>query len=317
MDEDDPIRIDTEGITVTKRYEPDDFAVPTISFEIRSTRKQPGRIRLEERVPDEFPIKGIGFHPDYDSERWTAHAEGRLVFESRIEPETTLITVYGIRIEDDEEAAKFMSEPELTVQGIESAGSAHSGSMEIVADGAGDAIPVPVSHVTTVGTESTTTETAGVGATLAAELRAGTLSDADRTTLADALFESESESERVQLTHLQSRVSELEAYTEAFESFLDDNGTGEQLVAELQDGLKELRGEVGSIDSSIDEALTKQTEGIDALESDLDAMEATLGDHDDLAADIDAVSDDLDAIYEEVDELRTWREQLGVAFGSE
>lgn len=312
MDRDEPVRIDTDGITVTKRYEPDDFAVPTISFEIRSTRKQPGKIRLEEHVPEEFPIKGIGFHPDYDSERWTAHKDGRLVFESQLEPETTLITVYGIRIENDDEATAFMSEPELRVGEIE---SEHSDEMEIVADGAGDAIPVPVSHVTTVGTESTAHKS--VGATLAAQLRAGELSDADRKTLAEAFFEGGSESEQVQLTHLQSRVSELEAYTGAFENFLDENGTGEQLVAELQSGLKELRGEVESIDSSIDEVLTAQAETIDALESDLDSMEATLGDNKDLAADIDAVSDDLDAIYEEVDELRTWREQLGVAFGGE
>jgi hypothetical protein len=315
MDKDEPIRINTDGTTVTKRYEPDDFAVPTISFEIHSTRKQGGKLRLEEDVPEEFPIKGIGFHPDYDSECWTAHEEGRLVFESRIEPETTLTTVYGIRIENDEEAMAFMNEPELTVSGIESSEPKYSGETEIVADGAGDAIPVPVSHVRTVGTGSTATRE--IGAALAAELRAGTLSDADRKTLAEAFSDCGSESERVQLAHLQSRVSELEAYTGAFEGFLDDNGTGEQLVAELQGGLENLRGEVESIDSSIDESLTAQNEAIDALESDLGSMEATLCDHEDIAADIDAVSDDLDAIYEDVDELRTWREQLGVAFGGE
>lgn len=317
MDKDEPIRVNADGITVTKRYEPDDFAVPTIGFEIRSTRKQIGTIRLEERVPDEFPINGIGFHPDYDSDRWTAHAEGRLVFESQLEPETTLITVYGIRIESDEEATAFMTEPELTVQGIEAVEPERSDTMEIITDGAGDAVPVPVSHVETVSSEPAATETAHVGATLAAELRGGILSAADRKTLADAFSGDESESKQVQLTHLQSRVSELEAYTDAFESFLDANGTGEQFVKELRCELDELRTEVETINSSIDETIVKQTDAIATLESDLGSIEATLGDHDDLAEDITAVSDDLDAIYDEVGELRTWREQLGVAFGSE
>lgn len=300
MDRDDPIRIDMEDVTVTKRYEPTEFAVPTISFEIHSTRKTPAEIRLEDRVPDEFPIEGVGFHPDYDSECWTAHEEGRLVFESRIEPETTLITVYGIRIDDDEEAEAFMDEPELTVGTTEPARAEQGGETAIVADGAGNTAPVPVSHVTTVDAESATGKS--IGAALAAELRTGELSEADRKTLGDALCTGEPESERAQLTHLQSRVSELEAYTDAFETFLDQNGTGEQLVAELQGGLDDLQ---------------KEVETINALESDLGSIEARIGDQDDLAADIDAVSDDLDAIYEDVDELRTWRDQLGVAFGSE
>ena len=81
----------------------------------------------------------------------------------------------------------------------------------------------------------------------------------------------------MQLTHLQSRVSELEAYTDAFESFLDANGTGEQFVKELRCELDELRTEVETIDSSIDETIVKQTDAIATLESDLGSIEATLG----------------------------------------
>ncbi|MEM4781537.1 MAG: hypothetical protein QXG03_08270, partial [Halalkalicoccus sp.] len=318
MDEAEPIRTDSEGVAVTKRYEPDDFAVPTISFEIRSSRSSPAKIRLEDRVPEGFPIEGIGFHPEYDSERWTAHEDRRLVFESEIEPETTVVTVYGIRIDDDEEAVAFMNEPVLSVDGREEPTSEpEAPAASVVTDGGGDAIPVPVSHVTTVG-DSAPTEADSIAAALARELRSGSVSRADREALGKAFAAggTEGESERIQIDHLQSRVSELEAYTEAFESFLDENGTGDRLVADLQGGLSELREDVEVMDTELDEAIERHEATIASLESDLADLDGAIGDRDDIAADIDAVSDDLDALYEDVDELRTWRDQLGMAFGS-
>lgn len=319
MEPDEPLRIETEGVTVTKRYEPEEFAVPTISFEIHSARETSTEIRIEERVPEEFPIEGIGFHPEYDSDRWTAYEDGRLVFESPIEPETTVVTVYGIRITDDEEWKPFMTDPELTVceAGLT---EIQSDGVAVVADGAGDAIPVPVTHAETVEPDSAMVpqnRTEGVAAALAEELRAGTVSAADRETLREALGATEPESETVQLRHLQARVSELEAYTDAFEGFLDEHGTGEQLVSELQGGLNDLRDGVEALDSEVAESATERQVAIDAMEEDLDSIDAAIGNPEDIAADIDAVSADLDALYEQVDELRTWREQMGVAFGNE
>ncbi|WP_245998641.1 hypothetical protein [Halalkalicoccus subterraneus] len=114
----DPLRVEAEGVTVTKRYEPERFAVPTIGFEIRSTRETPVEVRLEEGVPDSFSPAAIGLHPDYDDEQWTI-TEERLVFESRIDPGTTVVTVYGIRISDDADATAFMNRPEVTVDPVE------------------------------------------------------------------------------------------------------------------------------------------------------------------------------------------------------
>lgn len=129
MEMDGPLRIEAEGVTVAKRYEPEEFAVPTIAFEIRSTRRTPATIRLEERIPDSFSPSAIGFHPEYDDERWTNGDDG-LVFESRIEPDTTVITIYGIRITDDVDAAAFMNRPELTVDPVEPADRPAFGTAE-------------------------------------------------------------------------------------------------------------------------------------------------------------------------------------------
>lgn len=114
----DPLRIESKGVTVTKRYEPEAFAVPTISLEIRSTQELPAEVRLEEPIPESFSPDGIGFHPDFDDDQWSIGDE-RLVFEGRIDPETTLVTIYGIRIENDEDAKAFMNRPELAVSVME------------------------------------------------------------------------------------------------------------------------------------------------------------------------------------------------------
>lgn len=312
MEPNEPLCVEAEGITVTKRYEPDDFAVPTIGFEIRSERNTAVEVRLEERLPEEYPVEGVGFHPEYDSERWTAHSEGRLVFESALDPGTTLVTVYGVRIVDDEDSAAFMTEPELAVRPIDA--EEPDAAVEVIADGAGDAMPVTVTRVEN-GTADSNAES--VAAALAAELRSGSVSAADRETLRELVEVNEPERERVRIDHLQARVSDLEAYSDAFEAFLDENGTGERLVEELQAGVDDLRGEVAAIDAHVEEAIDRRNETIDALESDLAALEETIEDRNGVAADVDAVGEDLDALYDEVDELRTWRDQVGMAFGSE
>ncbi|MFC6906441.1 hypothetical protein [Halalkalicoccus tibetensis] len=305
-------RIEAEGVSVTKRYEPEEFAVPTIAFEIRSTRSTAAEVRIEEPLPEGYPVEGVGFHPKYDSERWTAHPDGRLVFESRIEPETTVVTIYGLRIEDDEAAAAFMAEPDLTVR---ARSPEPDPAIEVVADGTGETLPVPVRLVEDRVTESPATPGGSVAAALAAELRAGVVSREDREALREALDAGGSESERVRVSHLQARVSDLEAYTAAFEGFLDENGIAEALVEELRNGLEELRADVEEFGTEVRALAGEQRSALDSVAVEIDALAAEVDDRGDVAADVDAVSDDLDALYNQVDELRAWREQMGAAFG--
>lgn len=230
MAADETPRIETEGVAVNNGYGPEEFAVPSIAFEIRSERSSAAEIR-------------IGFHPAYDGERWSAHDDGRLVFEDRIEPETTVVTVYGIRISDDETAARFMTEPDLTVRAVE---VAPNPSIEMVADGAGETLPVVAAPGGDEGVAPVSPSGDGVAAALAAELRAGTVTDEDRETLRDA----------------------LEAYGAAFEGFLDENGTAEALGAEI--------GAVADEQRSALAAAVDDHEGItadvDAVSDDLDAL---------------------------------------------
>jgi uncharacterized protein YoxC len=112
-DPDIPVSVTTGEVRVGKAFEPDRFPVPAIAFEIESLADEPIRIRLVDDIPESFPMEGVGFHPDYEGDNWTAYRDNRVAYERTIEPGEAVLTVYGIRIDDPEEAEDFLDNPEI------------------------------------------------------------------------------------------------------------------------------------------------------------------------------------------------------------
>jgi len=110
--ESDPsVSVSTGEVRVGKAFEADRFPVPAIAFEIESLAEDPVRIRLVDHIPESFPMEGVGFHPDYDSDNWTAYRDHRVAYERTLDPDESVLTVYGIRIDDPSEAEAFLDEP--------------------------------------------------------------------------------------------------------------------------------------------------------------------------------------------------------------
>jgi len=65
------VQIASDGVTVTKRFEADEFPVPAIAFNFESRRSEPVTVRLSDVVPDDVAVEDLGFHPEYGSEYWT------------------------------------------------------------------------------------------------------------------------------------------------------------------------------------------------------------------------------------------------------
>ena len=122
-----------DGIRVEKRFNPDEFAVPTIQFTIVSEREDRADITLSDQIPAEFPMDGVGFHPDYEGGHWS-YGEGCVTFEWSIEPGESVTTVYGIRIAEPSEVVPFLAEPELAEISPVADGSGPSEPREIDAD---------------------------------------------------------------------------------------------------------------------------------------------------------------------------------------
>jgi predicted nucleic acid-binding Zn-ribbon protein len=102
--------VDEDGIRVEKSFTDDAFPVPAVTYELSSTRDDPVRVRIVDRIPESFPMDRIGFHPEYESENWTAYKDHRVEFERVLDPGDTVETVYGIR-DDDPDLDGFLGTP--------------------------------------------------------------------------------------------------------------------------------------------------------------------------------------------------------------
>jgi len=99
-------------VTVTKRFEADEFPVPAIAFNFESRRSEPVTVRLSDVVPDDVAVEDLGFHPEYGSEYWTID-DDEISFEREIEPDGEYTTVYGIRATGTDNVEQFLTEPQF------------------------------------------------------------------------------------------------------------------------------------------------------------------------------------------------------------
>ncbi|MCG1002828.1 MULTISPECIES: hypothetical protein [Halobacterium] len=443
--------VETDGVTVSKFFNAEDFPVPAVAFDVDSSRDDAVTLRIVDEIPDEFGIDQIGFHPEYGSEHWTASGDGVVRFEREIEPGESFTTVYGVRMEEGQDETPFLSAPTVELDGEDIDDVVPPESTDVVRELAGgdrDTVPGLEDDAEEAGLEadiegsiesleeedaeilegdvdlgdepsddeeldtedeafeaepepSTEPESEGFGgeqpepdaddeeplaepeaegfgeeeadteepaelepepapssvgfdagdlvATLAEAIRNDEVSDDDLETLQDA-FGGVPNSTQVEIEHLQSRVSELEAYTDALEEFLDEEGTAQQLVSDVEDevaslsaALDDLDDELGEVEASVEDAAGDREqlrervadveaevdavddlhEDVERLRGDVDAIDERLEDTEDAVMEVDELEDDLDDVSEDledledhVDEIEEWRSQLSDVFGA-
>lgn len=143
---------------------------------------------------------------------------------------------------------------------------------------------------------------------LAVELREGNASDEAVGTLRRHLTPDTPASDVAKLDHCLTRIGELEAYVDALEEFLDEDGTAQTL-------LKDLRQEIGAVEERLDEfddrlgvlqdqqtsfedrlaEVESEAEGVDDLREQLTATRAEFADFD---AELREIRTDLDHVEE-------------------
>lgn len=148
------------------------------------------------------------------------------------------------------------------------------------------------------GPSRTGTET--VVSALAAEIRAGDVDASDldllREELGPAVDDGVPTSVEVRLERLQSRTDDLAAYTDALAEFLDEEGTGRELIEGFREDISAVGEDLDAVEAELEDAsehrsaLTDEVEGLTARQASLSA--ATYG----IAAgqaDVVAETDDL------------------------
>jgi len=106
------VSVSSDGVTVDKRFEEDEFPVPAIAFEIQSSRSETVTVTIVDEVPEDVAVEDLGFHPEYGSEYWTID-EDQITFEREVEANSEYTTVYGIRATGTDDVEKFLTQPRI------------------------------------------------------------------------------------------------------------------------------------------------------------------------------------------------------------
>ncbi|MFB6122864.1 MAG: hypothetical protein ABEJ78_05335 [Haloferacaceae archaeon] len=125
-DLDVPVTVREGDLEVEKSFAADRFPVPAITFTISSAADDPVHLRLVDDIPDSFSMEGIGFHPDYESDNWTAYRDHRVEYVRTLDPGEEVETVYGIRVDDLDRVEEFVRTP--TVELLDESASPGGGA---------------------------------------------------------------------------------------------------------------------------------------------------------------------------------------------
>lgn len=336
----DPVTVSSDGVTVAKRFEADEFPVPAIAFRIDSRREEAVTVKLVDTVPEDVAVEDLGFHPEYGSEYWTIDDQ-QITFERDFEPDSEYTTVYGIRSTGTDNVEQFLTEP--TIETVDPPLDEEEGdvldesSSDVVKDviaGESDSVPglddenedeietlnlkdpndpdATVEGEGDVEGESGETEPSNVTTTLLAEIHHGAVDDDVVRALRNELSVNGSGggATDARIQHLQNEVSDLAAYTEALEEFLADNGTGDQMIEDFRDRLNSFENELDQIQSIAmenDEAMDEVHSEVNRVSGQVSDVEDTVttmeGTVDEVEGTVETLDSQVDTIDEEVDTI--------------
>ncbi|WP_458204593.1 hypothetical protein [Haladaptatus sp. NG-SE-30] len=169
-------------------------------------------------------------------------------------------------------------------------------------------------------------------AALVAELEAGNLTAHERSVLADHFRNNGDDDPSMngsvvaRLRHVETTVNDLEAYTTALESFLDETGDAQEMVAELEETratLNTLQTDLSSVTTRLQsvtervdefEAVPETVDRLDEQINDVEPTVATLRDHHESMGDrIAALESELESLQTVVGANRSFRESVWTA----
>jgi len=106
--------VDLAGVAAEKSVTMADGGILQITFDVDSTRPEPVHVEIRDLLPDNFPLDEVGFHPDYGRENWSIEDGPEIVFESTLEPQSNLRTIYAIRPDERSDPSNMSTETEVT-----------------------------------------------------------------------------------------------------------------------------------------------------------------------------------------------------------
>ncbi|PSQ15655.1 hypothetical protein BRD00_13395 [Halobacteriales archaeon QS_8_69_26] len=342
------ITVSEQGITIEKLLAPDKFDTPAIVFTITSDRDSGAFVRITDPLPESIDPDDVGLHPEYDSEGWRRRG-GDLQFEGRLDPGAQIETVYGLRVAEIDRPSSLLAEPtidrlvdaddvdgegepDLDAEADEAAGDeGETEDLDPEPEGeTEDPDPEPEGETEDPDPEPEEAAAAGgaaagaaaadvpdtldgedsVAEALAAELQRGTVPPDTVETLNEHLDAELADHSEVKIDDFQSRLADLEAYTDALETILDRMGTDDDVttaLTEVRRDVEDVRSETESVSASVED-LQAELESTDAevgsLNEEVGQLNGRVADLEDELLGIEDTLDTVAGVPEELDEFR-------------
>jgi len=326
------IRVSSDGVTVTKRFEEDEFPVPAIAFEFESDRDESVTVRLSDTVPEGIEVEDLGFHPEYGSEHWTID-EDTITFERELDANSSYTTVYGIRATGSDEVQQFLTEP--VIEEVEPPlPEDEQDDEDIVPDSADDVVKDAISgegeipglededrdgaEDEDVGTldlkdpnqEGQAAATGGGAETDEAEAddtedaeTADNTETADVSVNGDSLFSALANEIRSQ----DASADDVKLLRRAFEvAGKEEDGSLEARMQQIQTDISDLRAYTGALEEFLaengtgDEMIEDFESQLDSFSTQLDGLESELEEN---SSQLSSMSQEVDSVGQEVSEV--------------
>lgn len=332
-----------DGVQLRKRFEDEEFHLPSVVYEFESERSDVVDVQVEERLPDSIGPEHIGFHNEFGRENWTL-TEDTIVCEATLEPAGECKAVYALRPEQEYDPDRLTAEPDTftvsrspsaVVPADQSGGLTRSAGPDDedesragsdaeasdvdrevakwdddAADGYaadGDGADGDAPEETEPGTSQSDGEPS-LADRLVAELRDGTATEESRQYL-EQEFGGGSQlpgSVDTRITQLQADVGDLQAYGNAMEEFLDEYGSPDQVADTLESRFASFEAELSSLQDQLG-----------TVEDDLDSMSGELStvqtDVEELSAELSRLDEEAstEVIEERLAEIEAELEEVG------
>jgi predicted nucleic acid-binding Zn-ribbon protein len=332
------LTVASDGVSVVKRFEEDEFPVPAIAFEFTSHRDEAVSVVLSDTVPEDIEVEDLGFHPEYGSEHWIIEDDNSIAFERDLDPEESYTTVYGIRATGSDNVEQFLTQPALdevdpplpddedppediipesdddvVKEAISGDGEIPGLEDEEEGDDGEDVEKLdlkdpndPEGGTTTASSEggsSVTVDGETVVARMAAEIRQQQVSADDVRLLRKALEMAGDNdgSTSAKVDQIQDDIADLRAYTNALEEFLDENGTAQEILDGFEQQVSSFESQISNLQSSLEansEQLESVTATVDGFDDDIQSLSTEI---DSISEELDSVTDRVESVDEQVD----------------
>jgi prefoldin subunit 5 len=287
---------ETDAVELCKRFVTDTYRLPAVEYTFRSHRDQAVAVRTVEQIPEPIPAEDLGFVASDATDTWQIKGP-MLVASVDLEPGEEYVTACAARGDDAAALQELLTAPETfeVDPGLDAPDSAEEPADPSPRVRIAPPDDHPESDRTTPDpAPSLPDEPEGVVEQFVAELQAGEVDEASTQYLAAAFGgEEPARSVDARLSQLQADVADMQAYTNALEAFIDDNGTGPELLDRVERRLETLEERVTALEGTAREREDEVTD----LQTDVAAL---TGETDDLAAALDDVGDDVAALEDEL-----------------